>query len=538
MTVRIALVGDLNPDYPSHRELEAARALLGPDVETIWFPTDGPMLGLAGCDGVWLAPGSPYANDAAALEAIRWAREHGIPFLGTCGGMQYAVLEFVRNVIGREAGHAEITGEHPTNAVVPLSCDLHGQERIVTPVPGTAFASLTGGQPFPGMHYCRYAAAPEVVDELTRHGWVVEATAPDAGVEVLRLAPHPFFVVSMFQPQIGSSQGVMHPLVHAFVDQARSRAAVRERHEAATAFTTEFDRIDALPRVYAQQMRSAIYRWWRPLFALGMGLLAFILIQALITVPFVLAGAIDLAAPELTTSTWGNLYLNLGLAAMIPAAFVGLWAGFGGRWRRVLSVTGRLRWGYLLRSMALITPLWLVSLTVGNVVTGQFSGPRPQDWIGLLVVSLFTTPLQATGEEIFLRGWLAQSIGAWFAKPVVATLVAGGISTVVFVALHGSLDPWIIADIGSLAIAAAYLSWRTGGLEAAIAIHVVNNLLITFAGTLFGGLEASYVDGEAVGDPVSALTSVILMICATLVLTWLAKRDGLAPAKRGAPALG
>lgn len=538
MTVRIALVGDLNPDYPSHRELEAARLLLGPDVQTQWFPTDAPMTGLSQCDGVWLAPGSPYADDAAAMEAIRWAREYGIPFLGTCGGMQYSVLEFVRDVIGREAGHAEIDGDDAGNAVVPLACDLYGQERLVTPVPGTAFASLTQGQPFLGMHYCRYAASPEVVDELTRHGWLVEATAPDAGAEVLRLTTHPFFVVSMFQPQIGSSQGVMHPLVHAFVDQARARATARERQEAAVAFTAEFDRVDAIPRVYAQQMRGAIYRWWRPLLALVLGLLVFFLFQALITIPFVVSGAIDLEQTDFTVSTWGNLYLNLGLAAMIPAAFVGLWAGFGSRWRRVLSVTGRVRWGYLFRAMALITPLWVISLSLSGILTGQFTGPRPQDWIGLLVVSVLTTPLQAAGEEIYIRGWLAQAIGAWFARPLVSTLVAGGVSTVVFVALHGSLDPWIIADLGSLAVAAAYLSWRTGGLEAAIAIHVVNNLLITFGGVIFGGLEESYVDGEAVGDPLAALASIILMTCATLALTWLAKRDGLAPRRRLAPAVG
>ena len=90
MSVRIAIIGDLNPSYPSHQELEAARAVLGPDVETVWIGTTDPRidrLAEMGVDGVWLAPGSPYADDAAALRAIRWAREHGIPFLGTCGGL-------------------------------------------------------------------------------------------------------------------------------------------------------------------------------------------------------------------------------------------------------------------------------------------------------------------------------------------------------------------------------------------------------------------------------------------------------------------
>ena len=102
MTVRIAIVGDLDPAKHSHRELEAARSLLGSDVETTWVATDSPAMagiaaGTTAYDGVWIAPGSPYADDAAVLSVIRFARESGLPLLGTCGGMQYAVVEFVRD---------------------------------------------------------------------------------------------------------------------------------------------------------------------------------------------------------------------------------------------------------------------------------------------------------------------------------------------------------------------------------------------------------------------------------------------------------
>ena len=169
MSVRIAIIGDLNPSYPSHQELEAARAVLGPDVETVWIGTTDPRidrLAEMGVDGVWLAPGSPYADDAAALRAIRWAREHGIPFLGTCGGLQYAVIEFSRTVLGWHATHAEVDGVGATNAVAPLACSLQGQERTVTPVPGTRFANLVGGQPFVGVHYCDYGPTEETVRRI------------------------------------------------------------------------------------------------------------------------------------------------------------------------------------------------------------------------------------------------------------------------------------------------------------------------------------------------------------------------------------
>ena len=132
MTVRIAIVGDLDPAKHSHRELEAARSLLGSDVETTWVATDSPAMagiaaGTTAYDGVWIAPGSPYADDAAVLSVIRFARESGLPLLGTCGGMQYAVVEFVRDVLGRPGTHAEVDGVGADNAVGALACSLVGE---------------------------------------------------------------------------------------------------------------------------------------------------------------------------------------------------------------------------------------------------------------------------------------------------------------------------------------------------------------------------------------------------------------------------
>lgn len=121
MTARIGIVGDLNPTYPSHREIQAARDLLGPDLAMEWVPTDGGgvadiLSGVTAYDGLWIAPGSPYADDDAVLEVIRHARERALPLLGTCGGLQYAVLEFLRNAVGGPATHAETDGLADSNA--------------------------------------------------------------------------------------------------------------------------------------------------------------------------------------------------------------------------------------------------------------------------------------------------------------------------------------------------------------------------------------------------------------------------------------
>ncbi|MFN8190026.1 MAG: CTP synthase [Nocardioidaceae bacterium] len=211
----IALVGE-DRGHRSHQELNALRPLL--DVRTEWVATDSGT-DLAGFGGIWLVPGSPYADDDAAYRAVTHARLSGTPFLGTCGGLQYAVIELTRSLLGRPATHAESDGEGPDNAVAPLACSLVGEERTVTPVAGTRFASLVA-EPFAGMHFCSYAPTPEAVAALVATGAVeVGATADDAGAEVLTVLDHPFFVLSLFQPHVGTLAGApVHPLVTAFVE--------------------------------------------------------------------------------------------------------------------------------------------------------------------------------------------------------------------------------------------------------------------------------------------------------------------------------
>ena len=227
MSVIIALVGDRKPDHPSHRELDAVRGLLGEDVSAEWVATGGERIrDLGGFDGIWLVPGSPYADDSAAYGAVRWARENGVPFLGTCGGLQYAVVEYFRNVLGvAGASHAESDGPDDSNVVHPLACSLQGEERLVRPIAGTRFARLMRDEPFVGMHYCGYGPGGEEVERLVEGGMVVEATAEDAGAEVLELPANRFYMLTLFQPHIGALAGKpLHPLLGEFVRCARTYA--------------------------------------------------------------------------------------------------------------------------------------------------------------------------------------------------------------------------------------------------------------------------------------------------------------------------
>jgi CTP synthase (UTP-ammonia lyase) len=224
MPVRIALVGDRDPHYLTHRELDASIALMPAAVDARWVATDGPDAGhLDEFDALWIVPGTPYRDERPVFAAIEHARRCGVPILGTCGGFQHMLVEFARNVAGMpDATHAETDPDAGVHVVSALACSLVGERRTVTAVPGTRVAELCGEAPFTGFHWCGYGLAPAHLERLVAAGLVVAATAADAGVEAVELPGHPFYIATLFQPQVGSSaSGTLHPLVAALVQHAR-----------------------------------------------------------------------------------------------------------------------------------------------------------------------------------------------------------------------------------------------------------------------------------------------------------------------------
>jgi CTP synthase (UTP-ammonia lyase) len=229
--VRIVVLGDRDPRYLTHRELDAALSLFPEHAQAAWTATDDQAARhLEDACGVWLVPGSPYRDDAAAYAAIRRCLASGTPFLGTCAGFQYACVELARSRAGlHSASHAESDPEGSALVVQPLSCSLYGERRLVTPVAGTRLARICGEEPFEGFHWCGYGLSEQYVPLLAQHGVTVGAHAADAGVEAIELDDHPFFVATAFQPQVGVSQtGSLHPLLRAFIDAALDTASRRD----------------------------------------------------------------------------------------------------------------------------------------------------------------------------------------------------------------------------------------------------------------------------------------------------------------------
>lgn len=228
---RLALVGDRSPSVRAHLRIPALvdgpATGTGEPIEQYWLhstsvssPDD-----LAGFDGVWVIPGSPYASAGGVLAAIEAARAQGIPLLGTCGGFQHLLLEFARHVCGLAS--AENAEDHPgaTGAlIVPLACSLLGEEATVIVEPGTVAASVMGAGPCTERFFCRYGLDERYVATLEQHGLVISARDETGAVRMAELPGHPFFVGSLFQPELSSDPTWVHPLIPAFVAAVRGHA--------------------------------------------------------------------------------------------------------------------------------------------------------------------------------------------------------------------------------------------------------------------------------------------------------------------------
>jgi len=287
------------------------------------------------------------------------------------------------------------------------------------------------------------------------------------------------------------------------------------------------------PVPYHQMLRGPRFRWWKPIVTLLLTLALGIPLVLLSVLPLVVmgsfTGAEDVGPSELDLTNLSPaefVVVNLSLIVLIPLSGLTIWIVHQIRPRYLSSVAGGIRWRWLLRCSLIILPLWLAYLALSLVVAPPES-PRPDDWLALLVIVLIMTPFQAAGEEYFFRGWVMQNIGAWFARPIVGLVVSVAVSTVLFAAAHGSPDPWILGSIGCLAVAAGVAAYRTGGLEAGIAMHAVNNLLAFGAVLTFGGWEEAFVGADTTGTPTMLLLAVLVHGGALALILWQAKRHGI-----------
>src|SRR5262249_20096600 len=175
------------------------------------------------------------------VEAIRIAREHGIPFLGLCLGLQCAVIEFARNVCGLEGANSSEFEPGTPHKVIDLLPEQHGVVDKGATMrlgayrchlgPGTAAAAAYDARHVDERHRHRYEVNPEFHDVLQSNGLVFSGMYRERGlVEIIELPGHPFFMAGQFHPELRSRPGPAHPLFREFV-----RAAIERRWPTSTA---------------------------------------------------------------------------------------------------------------------------------------------------------------------------------------------------------------------------------------------------------------------------------------------------------------
>jgi CTP synthase (UTP-ammonia lyase) len=131
------------------------------------------------------------------------------------------VIEYVRNVLGfRDADHEESSPEAPQLAVRALSCSLVGQSHRVAFAPGSTIAEAYGGSDAVEGYYCNYGIAPDFEALLDPGGLRITAVDDEGTIRAVELSDHPFYVATLFIPQVRSGPGNPHPLVQAFVEAA------------------------------------------------------------------------------------------------------------------------------------------------------------------------------------------------------------------------------------------------------------------------------------------------------------------------------
>lgn len=224
--MRICILGDYDPAMPTHRALDAARdhaaSTLAMPITFEWVATDALNLGDLGTrfQGLWVAPGSPYRDEARVLAGLQRARTIDLPTFGNCGGFQFMVLEFARNVAGIEgARHAESSGDTRSGPAViaPLACSLKGLSETLTVVSGTKLARLVGSGTMLGRYFCSYGVDPAYSPRLEASGLVWTSTDAQGHPRSFELPGRRFYLGCLFQPALDSEAGRPHPVIVGFL---------------------------------------------------------------------------------------------------------------------------------------------------------------------------------------------------------------------------------------------------------------------------------------------------------------------------------
>jgi membrane protease YdiL (CAAX protease family) len=245
-----------------------------------------------------------------------------------------------------------------------------------------------------------------------------------------------------------------------------------------------------VPQPFLRVMRSRDWAWWRPL----LGLLLLAVVFAVASTVTVIIALLTGVAPDLELFDLVDpatlLVTNLSLIVAVPVVWLA-WAvahGMSMGWSS--SVLARFRWRlilpFMLRALLTIGGGIAVSVLLSFLLDSNATIGVAADAGWLLVVVFLTTPLQSAAEEYLFRGYLSQCIAGWIRSPRAGAITAAVVTAALFSAAHGPPDLATFLDRFAFGLAASAVVWLTGGLEAAVVLHAVNNVVVFTLAALLG----------------------------------------------------
>jgi CAAX protease family protein len=293
------------------------------------------------------------------------------------------------------------------------------------------------------------------------------------------------------------------------------------------------------PLEYHEVLRGGREGWWWALLGLPVVAIAFLVAQLAIMVPFVVVAVAD--GEDVMTAVEGladftdptpsaMIFLLLNLAVLIPIVWLTVRVVHDLKPGWTSSVRPRIRWSYFGVCLVLALVALMASLGVSVLLQGsgeatggeviQEFDSRTRD---LALVILLLTPFQAAGEEYGFRGYLTQAFGALFAflGPIGARILAVLAPATLFALAHGSQSVPVFFDRFAFGVVAGVLVIVTGGLEAGIAMHVLNNYLAFGAALATGTLAESL---QPTGGSWSMIPATLTQSLVYLALAWFVAR--------------
>ncbi|MCA9239143.1 MAG: CTP synthase, partial [Planctomycetales bacterium] len=237
----------------AHRAQVRVGRIRSEDVEA-----EGPERLLAGYDGILVPGGFGERGIEGKVQAIRFARERGIPFFGICLGMQCAVVEFARNVVNLEGAHST---EFDKDTLHPVIC-LLDEQRNVTDMggtmrlgaqptklePGSTAAQCYGAGDVSERHRHRYEFNNQYRGQFAAHGMRFSGTSPDGAlVEVIEVPSHPWFLAVQYHPEFKSKPTAAQPLFAGFLGAAVQHRAGKRKNAGQAPLPDESASIEPTP---------------------------------------------------------------------------------------------------------------------------------------------------------------------------------------------------------------------------------------------------------------------------------------------------